>query len=179
MNWEYMAFAALLAVLIWGMLSIVYWSVKNGISPMPSSRTVLEIVKREVKPCLKPGQVIYELGAGWGTAAFFLAHVFPQVRVIAFETATWPYLFCRLRAILRRPANLEIVRRDIHSVDPTEADWIYCYLYPQAMEDLASRLEQALEGGSRLVSNTFALPGVAPEKVIELDDIYRTKIYFY
>jgi len=56
---------------------------------------------------------------------------------------------------------------------------IVCYLHPAAMRRLQRKLETELPQGTPVVCNTFAMRGWAPEKIIRLDDLYHTQIYFY
>ena len=46
------------------------------------------------------------------------------------------------------------------------------------MERLAERLMQ-LKPGSAIISNTFRVPGWQPDEVVELADLYRTRVYRY
>ena len=47
------------------------------------------------------------------------------------------------------------------------------------MKRLKEKLEAELKPGTLVISNTFAIPGWAYEKMLEVDDLYRTKIYLY
>lgn len=74
---------------------------------------------------------------------------------------------------------MQLKRQDFFSVRLDDASMIVCYLYPGAMRKLQSKLASELKPGTWIVSNTFAIPGWTPESVIDIGDIYHTKIYLY
>ena len=161
----------------WAFLSIIIWSLRNGISPMPTSSKAKQCLLSAV-PANFNG-IIYELGSGWGTLAFPLAERFPQSQVIAYESAPVPYFFSKIRHLLAPLPNLQIQRQDFFQVPLANAGLIVCYLYPGAMHRLKRKFEQELNPNTLVVSNTFGIPGWQPHKVFEVADIYRTKIYLY
>ena len=122
---------------------------------------------------------IYELGTGWGTLLFPLARQYPDCQVVGFETSPIPYLVSRIRQLYCRLPNVVLERRDFFSVLYGDADLIVCYLYPGAMRKLQVKFDRELKPGTWVVSNTFALPGWTPVSVIEVRDLYYSKIYVY
>ena len=58
-------------------------------------------------------------------------------------------------------------------------DGVYCYLYAGAMTQLSHKLRRELRPGAWVISNTFALPGWQPIRVVRLRDWYRTPMYLY
>jgi len=157
------------------MVSILVGVVRTGISPMPSSGRAIQQVLQFVRPT-RAGP-IYELGAAWGSLVIPLASEFPDRRIIAYELSTIPWLFLSLRVRLSGRKNIEVIRRDFYRDDMSKASVVVCYLYPRGMERLATKLQSELCPGTAVVSNTFALPGWAPEQTAQLTDLYRTKIY--
>ena len=152
----------------------VYWSIKNGIGPMPSSRKQKQLMIRSI-----PGDMegsIFELGSGWGSLAFLAARRFPQCRIIGYENSPIPFLFSK---IIYRSSNLRYERKDFLHVSLSGAAVILCYLYPGGMERLKPKLETELKPRSWIITNTFAVPGWQPHAVAEVNDVYRSKIYVY
>jgi trans-aconitate methyltransferase len=153
---------------------IVYWSIKNGIGPLPSTpkqtRAMLNCFPENVE-----GSIL-ELGSGWGRLALAMARRFPENKVVAYESSPIPYLFSR---IFSRRANLHFYRQDFLDVPLSNAGAIVCYLYPGGMEKLKPKLDAELTPGTLVVTNTFAVPGWKAETVVELNDLHRTKIYVY
>lgn len=155
--------------------SVVLWTIINGISPMPTSRKVKDAVLGVTDLHGK----IYELGAGWGTLLFPLAKKYPESCVVGYETSPLPFVACKIRKVFGRYENVSVVRNDFFEVNLSDADCVVCYLYPKAMERLKRKFEQELRQGTIVVSHTFAVPGWQPIKVVEVDDLYKTKVYVY
>lgn len=167
---QFLFILALLAVI----LSIVWWSIKNGISPMPTSAKVKAELIKSLPECR--GTII-DLGSGWGTLLIPLSHANREAQIIGYETSPIPFAFSYLRTLLC--PNLHIYRRDFFSVSLENATMVICYLYPGAMQKLQRKFDQELKPGSWVISHTFALPDWKPVKIVQVDDLYRTKIYLY
>ena len=163
------------AVALIVILSILVGVIRTGISPMPSSRLAIRQVVQFAAPP-NPGP-IYELGAAWGSLAFPLARAFPDRTIIAYELSTVPWLFLWLRVRVSRLNNIEVVRRDFFRDDLSKAAGVVCYLYPEGMVRLSTKLKSELVPGTVVVSNTFALPGWVPDQQTQLKDLYQTTIY--
>ncbi|MEE2749909.1 MAG: class I SAM-dependent methyltransferase [Myxococcota bacterium] len=159
------------------MLSVLWGTVRTGISPMPSSAHA-----REAMLGLLPESVegsILELGSGWGGMACCLAKRHPQAPVEGYELSVVPWVFSALRQRASGLKNLSVHRADFRSADFSGASVLVCYLHPEGMKRLAEALEERLPPGLVLISNTFALPGFEPQEVLVLDDLYSTRIYSY
>ena len=63
--------------------------------------------------------------------------------------------------------RVSIHRQDIFTVDLGAADVVAVYLIPRQLEALLPQLKQ-LKPGSRVVSHHFVIPGVEPDKSIEI-----------
>lgn len=163
---------------LWVLISLVVWSVRTGISPMPSSRAAKQALLKLLQDRMHEG-VIYELGAGWGTLAFPLAKAFPRCHIIAFERSPIPYYFCRCRQLLSNSSNLTLIRDDFFTYDLSAAAVVICYLYPGAMDRLKNKFDKELRLGALILSNTFAISGWKPIETVRLNDLYRTPIYLY
>lgn len=174
-----MDFAGLIVLLVlFGVfLSLVIWTVLNKISPMPTSSKV----KKELLKHIPSGIVgnIYELGAGWGTLAFALAHRYPQAKIIGLETSPVPYFFAKTMSIFSSACNLTFKRIDFLNYHLEDAEMVVCYLYPKAMKLLKEKFERELHEGAWVISHTFSVPGWIPYQTFRVKDIYLTPIYIY
>lgn len=164
-----------LALLVLG--SIVWSTLRLGISPMPTSarvrRALLDQIPRELTG------TIFELGSGWGGLALALSAHCPQARVVAIEASPFPFWVTRMRARLARRSNLEVQRGDFLTVDLRLARLVITYLWTGAMTQLTPKLEAELPEGAELITHTFGLRGRTPTEVTQLTDLYRTPIYRY
>ena len=154
--------------------SIVFFTMKNGISPMPISNK-----GRETLFSLLPERFsgkIYDLGSGWGHLVFPLAKQYSGSQVIGFENSWIPALFSYL---LIHADNLEIKRCDFFKASFSDAGLVVCYLFPLGMERLKEKFEKELKKGTWILSHVFAIPGWKPLKILEVSDLYKSKVYLY
>lgn len=156
------------------LFSLLFHTLKNGISPMPISgrarRALLEVL-----PDMQGGKVI-DLGSGWGNLIFPLANQYKNCQVFGYENSLIPFWFSFL---INDKQNLKIKRANFYDIPLDDADLIVCYLFPKGMSRLKEKLERELKVGARVVSHTFAVPTWKPQEVIEVNDIHRSKIYLY
>jgi|694.fasta_scaffold57634_4 hypothetical protein len=160
------------------LMSIVFWTIRNGISPMPSSIKVKKILFSQALPIQVKGPIL-ELGSAWGSLAIPLAKRYPKTRVIGYETSPIPYWISRLLAFLLQLKNLTLVKQDFFEADFGNAALILCYLYPGAMKKLKLKFEKELMPGTIIISHTFAIPSWQAETILTVPDLYQTKIYIY
>lgn len=157
--------------------SIMIWTFRNKISPMPTSSKVkgclIKILPKDID-----GK-IYELGSGWGTLVFPLADNYPDCQVIGYESSPVPYWASRMRAFCKSHKNLRLEQSDFFEKNLSDAGLVVCYLYPGAMSRLKEKFEKELKAGTYVISNTFAVPGWEAEAIYEVRDLYRTRIYLY
>ncbi|MGA2310040.1 MAG: methyltransferase domain-containing protein [Candidatus Bathyarchaeia archaeon] len=115
---------------------------------------------------LKPGEVIFDLGAGDGRTVIMAAKDF-SARAVGVE----------LREDLVKKAlgtvyeqNLQdritMVNGDMFNVDLTSADVIFLYLTTSANEKIKGKLESELKRGVRIVSHDYEIVGWKPVKVV-------------
>lgn len=151
--------------------SILFWSIRLGIGPTPTSRRVSQVLKKAL-----PGRIngdIVELGCGWGTLLPILKQQYPRNRIIAFERSPVPALWATLTT------GIPITRNDFFTADLGHPGLIVCYLYPGAMKRLEEEVIPGLPEGCWILTHTFRLPGWQPVKTLYGDDLYKTPVYLY
>ena len=158
-------------------LSITWFTIKLGISPMPSSKKACEAI---LKTSEQAGQgSIIDLGSGWGTLLFALARKYPEHQVIGYELSWLPWIYSRICKTIFGLHNLKILRLNFLAADISSASLLVCYLHPKGMIDLQKKLSQGQYSNTLLISSTFALPEEKSAQTIQLDDLYNTPIYIY
>jgi hypothetical protein len=168
-------FWGLFSLILLGLLfSIVFWTVRANISPVPTSPKVLKVLFQELPEQLEG--TILELGSGWGTLTRMIARKYPQSSIIGYEISPIPYFISKF---LCRDPHCRFVLTDFFNESFADASCIICYLYPAAMQRLGEKFLSELAPRVLIVSHTFAIPGWEPEKIVEVDDLYRSKLYFY
>lgn len=157
--------------------SIVYTTWRMGISPMPSTHKATVAMWALLPESIEGA--IYDLGSGWGTLLFPFAKRYPTNIIKGYECSLLPYLFSKVWKWWISADCVEIYRRDFYEESLDDASVVVCYLFPGAMHRLKEKWEKELDRPLIVISNTFAIPGKIPLKVVDLDDFYRTKVYLY
>ena len=152
----------------------MFYDVPFVASPEPVVRRMLELA------VLKPGELLYDLGAGDGRILFMAAKDF-GARAVGVEIR--PYLVKQIRErIVEEHLNglVRVVAGSFYDVDIGDADVVTLYLLTSINERLKPKLERELRSGVRIVSHDFEIPGWIPIKVDHLKDSWTThKIYLY
>jgi len=167
----------LLALTLVAGATIVWSTLKVGISPMPSShkaRTAMFQLADET------GEgPIYDLGSGWGHLVIRLAKRYPQRQIVAYELSMLPWLTTLVLKRMLGLSNLTIHRENFLSADLSGASVLMCYLHPPTMKAIKTKLDQEVGGAHYLISHNFALPSHQELKVVRLNDFYQSPVYLY
>ncbi|MFA5030356.1 MAG: hypothetical protein WC495_02085 [Patescibacteria group bacterium] len=118
-------------------------------------RRVLKHMKNRVGTLL-------ELGAG---DARLMVQVVQhtKLKAIGYEISLLPYLAGKLRLkITQAYHSAELLFKDFFREDFSQADVVYCFLTPVAMEKLKPKFEKELKKGTRVISYSFKVPGWTP-----------------
>jgi len=121
---------------------------------------------------LKPGENIYDLGAGDGRVLILAAREF-GVRGEGIEVGPIQVMIAGLRILLNGVSSQVHVRRDnFHQVDLREADVVFAYLTSDQAPRLQKQLEAQLKDGARVVTISFDFPNWQPEAFDRNDLIF-------
>ncbi|GGF25204.1 hypothetical protein GCM10010954_25090 [Halobacillus andaensis] len=156
-------------------LLILIDSAKNGITPTPTTSKE-KAAALKISESLHPSSIA-DLGAGFGTMAFPLAKQFPDAKVVAYETATIPWIFLLIRRIFQPRTNLSIRRKNFMKEDLSSYDLLYTYLYPKAMDQLQDKISHQR---TTMISNCFAMPDWKPSLIWPVESkVNYSSIYLY
>lgn len=157
-------------------LTFVFWTTFRGEVPLfLSSRAAADALLALLPP--RPGLRVIDLGAGTGGLLRQLAQARPDACFTGIEHAPLPYLVARLNA--RGLANLTIRRSDLWRQPLGEQDAVFVFLSPSVMPRLWEKARAEMRPGSLLVSSSFPIPNIAPERVVEVADRRGTRLYCY
>ena len=126
---------------------------------------------------MKTDQVLVDLGCGDGRVLREAKKRY-GVRAIGYEINPLAYLKARLCSF--GPNKIEIRSENFWDADLSEADVVFCYLYPDVMKKLAAKLAGGLKPGAVVVSSNFSLPGFVPSTVLRLESSWHNDpMYIY
>ena len=160
-------------ILLLAIASIIYYGIRLGITPMPSSRkavaTFIDLI-----PDATSGKIV-DLGAGWGTLAYPIAKKFPDADVVGCELSPIPWLYSRLKGVFVRRPNLTLHRQSVFDIDLSTWTWWSCTSIPPQCESSARNSSEScaperssspthspFRGGSPLKPSTWASHGCPP-----------------
>ena len=122
----------------------------------------------------RAGLRFLDLGCGTGSVLSELARARPDGSYHGIETAPLTYGLSWWRT--RRCAAVRVTWGDFWAVDFSHYDVVYAYLSPEPMARLWEKARREMKPGSLLVSNTFAIPGVAPAYALPAGDRMRSTL---
>jgi len=119
----------------------------------------------------KTDEILYDLGCGDARVLIAYAKKY-RTQGIGYEKGWLAYLKSRLN-VWKNKAPIKIRRKDFFKADIKNADIIFCYLYPFAMEKLEEKFQDELKIGAKVISFNFPFPNWKPEKIFKV--FYKNK----
>jgi SAM-dependent methyltransferase len=126
---------------------------------------------------LEPPLRFVDLGCGTAGILLQLARQFPRGQFVGVETAPLLFVVAWLRCLFQE--NCSIRYRSLWRVDLSQFDVVYCFLSPVPMPRLWAKAQAEMRAGSRLVSNTFEIPGVPADRLLEVDQGRQTALLIW
>lgn len=165
-GWYLLAFLA---------LSAVFWSTFRTRVPLFLTNRA---TARALLQALPQDRAIHlvDLGCGTGELLRRLAMSRPDCRFTGVENAPLPWLIARLRN--RHLPNVTVLRSDLWSLPLGPFDLVYAFLSPVPMPQLGRKAATELRPDAQLIANSFEIPGLRPDRVIDGDPAART-LYVY
>ena len=118
-----------------------------------------------------------DLGAGLGSTTVPLADALPDSHFTGYENAPLTWLVGRFFS-LGRP-NIRWRWDDLWMANLGDYDVVYAFLSPAPMPRLWEKVKAEMQPGSLFISNSFPVPGMTPERVIEVDCTPPRPLYCY
>ena len=163
----YLISAAILLYAIWLVVPILF-----GLPYVPTQprriRQALTLAQ------VRPGEVVYDLGAGDGRVLIAAAQEF-GARAVGIEISPLHCLVTWLR-ILRHGLGKQVTLRmqNLYAADLSDADVVFAYMTSRQAARLRPFLQRALRPGTRVVTVAFDLDGWQPD---EMDNIGLVFLY--
>ncbi len=118
---------------------------------------------------------LLDLGCGLGGPLARLNRLRPDSRLEGVEAAPLNWLIARLRLLGRARVRLG----NLWDTDLSGHDVVYAYLSPAPMPRLWEKARAEMQPGSLFISNTFGVPGVEPDEVVELNDLSHARLLIW
>lgn len=146
---------------------------------VPTPHIVVERMLAIAK--VKPGEMVYDLGAGDGRIISSAVHKFGAKALgIELNSARCYEILERLsKERIRDSAN--VIRGDFLEINLAMADVVTLYLLTSVNSSIRPKLERELKLGSRVVSHDFPIRGWTPTRTEMVKDVHNTRhqIYLY
>jgi hypothetical protein len=131
--------------------------------PWVVNQILNELVIRRERP------VCIALSCGRSGFFYALKKRQPEAVLIGIQPKLFQYVVAKIQIWIRR-RDIKIIHEPIRRANVKDADFIYCHLYPDAMEGLGEKLKFECRTGTQIVSTGFNIPHLEPTKVIDLFD---------
>ena len=133
------------------------------------TRKMVELLK------VKPGTTIYDLGSGDGRVLIEIAH--KNAHAIGIELNPYAVIYSWFRVRLAGVGDhVRIKWGNYWWTNLATADGVIVYGLPQIMPRLAQKFKTELKPKTRIVSNSFQIPGL---QLLRQETVGKTKIYLY
>lgn len=157
-------------------LALIYWSSFRTQVPLYLTNRKTARALAALLAADRPQRVL-DLGSGTGSLLRELARLRPDSHFSGIETAPAPWA---LGWLLNRSAPaLDWRRGDFFAASWAGHDVVYAFLSPVPMAAVWDKARREMSPGSIVVSNSFAIPGQVPERIIDIDDRRRTRLLVY
>ena len=118
-----------------------------------------------------------DLGSGIGSTTIPLADNLPEHHFTGYENAPLTWLVGWILGVGR--PNLRWRWDDLWAAPLGEHDVVYAFLSPAPMPKLWDKVKAEMKPGSLFVSNSFPVPGITPDRVIEVECTPPRPLYCY
>ena len=149
------------------------WILIPAFYGLPSKPTKPDRIRKALKLVdLKPGEVLYDLGAGDGRVLLIAAKEF-GARAVGLEVGPVQVVLVWMRILLGGLSDLVQVRlANYYRADLSRADVVFIYATLQELMKLAPHLEKQMKPGTRLVSISADFPEWEPSAFDEQNLIF-------
>lgn len=154
---------------------LLFWRTDKSRVPLYLTNATAAAAVARLLPA-RPCHVV-DLGCGDGGLLRQLARARPDCEFVGVEHAPLPWLLARLRTA--RLDNVYVRYGDLWKLQLGLFDVAYAFLSPAPMPDLWRKATAEMAPGALLISNSFPVPGVAPDATAEVGDRRGTRLHVY
>jgi ribosomal protein L11 methylase PrmA len=173
----YLALALAILVTAFYVIPVVSaFYITGGSTFVPTSKEKIEKVLDLVQ--MEKGSLVVDLGCGDGRF-LIAAEKRYGVKAIGYEINITAYLLARLKLILNG-SQAKVFWKDFFRADLSSADYIFCYLFPDAFLPLKRKFDKELKPGCTIVSCDYPIEDWHEPEVVSFHAHSKEeKIYIY
>jgi ribosomal protein L11 methylase PrmA len=152
-----------LAIMVLYVIPIVFaYGFTGGSTFVPTSKHKIEKVLELVT--MPPGSLMVDLGCGDGR---FLVAAERQYSVdaVGYEINLTAFLLAKLNILFNR-SRAKVYLKNFWKINLGEADYVICYLYPDALSSLKRKFDEELKPGCVVVSCDYLIEDWRSPEVI-------------
>lgn len=139
-----------------------FYSLVRGIGYVPTSGK--DVQRFLALAQIKPGQKMYDLGAGDGRMTFAAAQA--EAHATGFEVSLIPYIICLIAWLWQKNKKyIKIKFKDFWLHDLSDADLVYFFLIPRIYPKLKEKFEKELRPGAKVIAYVWPIDGWTPDTV--------------
>jgi hypothetical protein len=154
---------------------LIFWRTDRSRVPLYlSNRETARAVAALLPP--EPCRLV-DLGCGNGGLIRHLAGLRPDCSFVGIEHAPLPWLWARLSCA--GLGNCRVEYGDFWKRSLAEFHVAYAFLSPVPMTRLWVKIGNEMQSGALLISNSFGIPELAPDKVVDVEDRRATRLLCY
>lgn len=158
------------------LLLLIYRGALTGQVPLYLSNTET-VVALEKMLAERPRFRFIDIGSGIGTTVLPLARRFPDSHFVGVENAPLTWLTGYWRC--RHQPNLKWRWGSYWTTNLANFDFVYAFLSPAPMAELWQKAKTEMLPGSLLISNSFPIPDIEPQQIVEIDCNPMRTLYCY
>ncbi|HTY03296.1 MAG TPA: class I SAM-dependent methyltransferase [Rhodocyclaceae bacterium] len=157
------------------LLFLVYWRIDRSRVPLYLSNEAAARAVASLLPAY-PCRVI-DLGCGNGVLLARLAEARPDCQFFGIEHAPLPWVWAMLVSV--RHPNCRVRLGSFWNRSLADYAVIYAFLSPAPMPRLWAKASAEMTPDALFITNSFPVPGVAPEREVLVGDRAATRLYCY
>lgn len=155
------------------LLSSFLFLIITRVPYVPSKKSIIRELFLQFK--FPPKATFADVGSGNGRVVFYAEK--HGLQSSGYEISPLPYLLSLIwKLIYRSPAK--IYYRNFKKQDLSQYQYIYCYLFPEIVDQVWQKLKKESPPGTYFICNTFALKSIQPIRTI-LDKKQKPILYIY
>jgi len=164
---------ALFFIFTVALFASTYFAQRSAAPFFPTPKMAIRNALKEAE--LHPGELFYDLGAGTGRVLLIAEKEF-GARAIGFEISIIPYCIAWIDLFIHH-SRAKLIAKNLFYQNLRDADVIFCFLFPHAMQKIENKFKAELKPGTRIIVYAFPLPTMTPTKTITVHG--KWKMFFY